>query len=129
MSAQNDPEQPVGAKDKHAEAHENELGALRNDLESGFQPVDEHEQNPGGSKNDTGLKTAAGRLVAVKLNVEPEQHDERNQKAGDDAQYGVFAHVGCSSSEASASLSFLRRLPRGATVCSHHSACPAARTT
>src|SRR5690625_3428190 len=109
MSAQNDPEQPGAAIDEHAAAHENEHGALRNDLESGFQPVDEHEQNPGGSKNDTGLKTAAGRLVAVKLNVEPEQHDERNQKAGDDAQYGVFAHACRSSSRASASPRFLDR--------------------
>src|SRR5690625_7042583 len=93
MSAQNDPEQPGAAIDEHAAAHENEHGALRNDLESGFQPVDEHEQNPGGSKNDTGLKTAAGRLVAVKLNVEPEQQDRKSTRLNSShvaISYAVF---------------------------------------
>ena len=48
-------------------------------------------QDQTGRDNRTRLEAAAGPVLAVELDVEPEQHDEGNQQAADDLRHDVMA--------------------------------------
>src|SRR5699024_10613952 len=58
----------------------------------------QREQNPGGSEDHARLEAAARRILAVKLDIERKQHDQRDEKARHHAQDAVVVHSFCSPS-------------------------------
>ena len=93
LAAQKHPGHAGACIDQHAQPDRRAGDGGRRDLPRVFHAVDQREEETGGSEDHAGLEAAARAEIAVKLDVEREQDDERRQQLGDDAQDDMLDHA------------------------------------
>ena len=80
------------AIDNHPASQHRQIGPARHQTPSGLQPEDQRVKNESGSDNHAGLKPAARAIIPMKLHIEAEDDDRREQDFGGHPQDGVVTH-------------------------------------